>query len=189
MTCSHVIRQRSINLSLRSQSSLQASFQFQQRPISHRMADTITPTDSSSGDKESGKESILDTRDLEKLASHPSTLSRRRTGQIADAIDPPGDVHLSDAESLASINAPPSEGEVERGSLRGLGPPTKVYAPFSVPVLTSLMPASVFGVLARLGLLALTGYDEHAIFPLAWVQAAGCFIMGFALGLKDQIGA
>ncbi|KII95132.1 hypothetical protein PLICRDRAFT_99062 [Plicaturopsis crispa FD-325 SS-3] len=50
------------------------------------------------------------------------------------------------------------------------------------------MPASIFGVLARLGLLALTSYDGEAIFPLVYVQALGCFIMGAGLGLKEPIG-
>lgn len=128
-------------------------------------------------------------RDMERAESFPGPAPRRRrTSEVADAIDPPTEIHLSDAESLASINAPPSEAEVERGSIRGPYPPSKVYSPFSIPVLTSLAPASVLGALARLGLESITTYDGRAIFPLAWVQAAGCLIMGFALGLRDQIG-
>jgi fluoride ion exporter CrcB/FEX len=50
------------------------------------------------------------------------------------------------------------------------------------------MPSSVFGALARLGIDALVNYDGAAIFPLAWVQATGCFIMGIAVALKGQIG-
>jgi len=50
------------------------------------------------------------------------------------------------------------------------------------------MPASVFGVLARLGLQALGTYDGKSIFPLAYPQAVGCLIMGIALPLKDTIG-
>ena len=131
----------------------------------------------------------IDARDTERAGVYPGPPRRRRTSEIADVISPPTEVHLSDAESLASINAPPSEEEVERGSIRGAYPPAKVYAPFSIPVLTSLAPASVLGALARLGLESITTYDGRAIFPLAWVQAAGCLIMGFALGLRDQIGA
>ncbi|KAI5124936.1 hypothetical protein M0805_007363 [Coniferiporia weirii] len=127
-----------------------------------------------------------DLADLEKAEQRPT--SRRPSG-IADAIDPPsqepGRIH--DAESLTSIQEPPGTVEIEEGTLRE--PQAKTYAPLSLPVLTSLMAASVFGVLSRLGLLALSGYDEHSIFPLAWVQAMGCLIMGFSLGLKDQIGA
>ncbi|KAF8484876.1 CrcB-like protein-domain-containing protein [Russula ochroleuca] len=47
------------------------------------------------------------------------------------------------------------------------------------------MPASVFGVLARLGLQALGTYDGKSIFILAYPQAVGCLIMGIALPLKD----
>ena len=87
---------------------------------------------------------------------------------------------LEDARSLASIDRPPDE-EVKL-------PPAKIYHPLSPHVLALLMPASIFGTLARLGLLAITGYDGHSIFPLAWVQAAGCLVMGFGLELKEPIG-
>jgi CrcB protein len=64
----------------------------------------------------------------------------------------------------------------------------KVYPPFSLPVLALLAPASIFGVLARLGLQALATYDGSSIFPLAYPQTVGCFIMGFCLSFKPQIG-
>ncbi|KAI0347239.1 hypothetical protein BDW22DRAFT_1321403 [Trametopsis cervina] len=86
---------------------------------------------------------------------------------------------MEDARSLASIDRPPSKEEV---------PISKVYHPLSLHVLALLIPGSIFGALARVGLLALTTYDGRAIFPLAWVQAAGCFVMGFGLGLKEPIG-
>ncbi|KAI0750734.1 CrcB-like protein-domain-containing protein [Daedaleopsis nitida] len=87
---------------------------------------------------------------------------------------------VDDAEELASIDRPPSEQEKL--------PPSKIYRPLSFPVIALLMPASVFGVLARLGLQAITTYDGMSIFPLAWVQAAGCLVMGFALALKEPFG-
>lgn len=87
---------------------------------------------------------------------------------------------MEDARSLASIDRPPDE-EVKI-------PPSKIYHPLSPHVIALLMPASIFGTLARVGLLALTGYDEHAIFPLAWVQAAGCLVMGFGIEMKEPIG-
>ncbi|KAH9899918.1 CrcB-like protein-domain-containing protein [Cubamyces lactineus] len=87
---------------------------------------------------------------------------------------------VGDAESLASIDRPPSE-------LEKL-PPAKIYHPLSFPVLALLMPASIFGVLARLGLQAITTYDGRSIFPLAWIQGAGCLIIGFALGMKEPFG-
>lgn len=87
---------------------------------------------------------------------------------------------IDDARSLVSADRPPSEDE----NL----PPSKVYHPFSPHVIALLMPASIFGALARVGLLALTTYDGREIFPLAWVQAAGCLVMGFAVGMKEPIG-
>ena len=63
-------------------------------------------------------------------------------------------------------------------------PPPQLFHPLSWEILALLMPASVFGVLARLGLGALTSYDGESIFPLIYVQAVGCFVMGFCLALK-----
>lgn len=87
---------------------------------------------------------------------------------------------IDHACSLASIDRPPSEAEEL--------PPAKIYRPLSIHVLALLMPASILGVLARLGLEALTTYDGQAIFPLAYVQATGCFIMGIALRMKAPFG-
>ncbi|KAF7344609.1 hypothetical protein MSAN_01943100 [Mycena sanguinolenta] len=63
----------------------------------------------------------------------------------------------------------------------------KAYHPFSFHVLALLMPFSAFGVLARLGLTALTTYSGESIFPLAYIQTIGCLIMGFCLALKEPI--
>ena len=120
---------------------------------------------------------------------HRIPLPHRRSSLVAEAIDPESleQQRLDDAESLASIQEPPTEEEAEEGA--SIGPPPKVYSPLSLEVLVSLMGASVFGSLARLGLLSLTTYDGRAIFSLAWIQAAGCLGMGFFLGIKDQTGA
>ncbi|KAJ7068321.1 CrcB-like protein-domain-containing protein [Mycena amicta] len=61
-------------------------------------------------------------------------------------------------------------------------PPT--FHPLSLNVLALLMPFSVFGVLARLGLSALGNYNGQSIFPLIYAQAVGCLIMGFCLALR-----
>jgi CrcB protein len=66
--------------------------------------------------------------------------------------------------------------------------PSNIYHPLSLPVLALLMPASILGLLARLGLEALATYDGRSIFPLAYVQAVGCLIMGFGLALKEPMG-
>lgn len=85
---------------------------------------------------------------------------------------------MEDARSLAAVDRPPTDEK----------PPAKVYHPLSPFVLTLLMPASIFGALARVGLSALVSYDGRAIFPLAWIQAAGCLIMGFGLEIKEPLG-
>jgi hypothetical protein len=66
-------------------------------------------------------------------------------------------------------------------------PQPVVYHPYSIHVFALLMSFSVFGTLARLGIHALATYNGQSIFPLAWVQAVGCGIMGFAVGLRDPI--
>ena len=89
-------------------------------------------------------------------------------------------VTTDDAASLASIDRPPSKEEYI--------PPLKIYSPYAPAVLALLMPASIFGVLARLGIEALVNYDGLSIFPLAWVQAFGCLFMGMFLRLKEPLG-
>ncbi|KAF9268035.1 hypothetical protein L218DRAFT_853602 [Marasmius fiardii PR-910] len=81
-------------------------------------------------------------------------------------------------ESASSIECVPE---------RGLSP-SKTYHSFSPHVLALLIPFSIFGTLARLGLQALASYNGQSIFPLAYVQAAGCLVMGFFLPLKEPIG-
>jgi hypothetical protein len=66
-------------------------------------------------------------------------------------------------------------------------PPPQLFHPMNWEIIALLMPASVFGVLARLGLDALTSYDGQSIFPLAYVQGVGCLVMGFCLALKVPI--
>jgi len=91
---------------------------------------------------------------------------------------------VTNATSLASIDRPPSVSSKTHLPLS----PAKVYRPFSPHVVALLLPASIFGVLARLGIQAVTSYDGRAVFSLAWVQAAGCLIMGIGLGMKEPFG-
>ncbi|KAJ4478182.1 CrcB-like protein-domain-containing protein [Lentinula aciculospora] len=88
--------------------------------------------------------------------------------------------------SIASVDQPPPsrqsshhDHELHR---------SRAYHPFALHVLFLLMPASIFGVLARLGLVALATYNGQSIFPLAYVQGLGCFVMGFGLEMKEPMG-
>lgn len=92
------------------------------------------------------------------------------------------DTDTTDARSLASIELPTTH----------VVPPAsagKTNHPLSLAVIAPLMPASIFGVLARLGLEGLATYDGRSIFPLAYPQALGCLIMGICLPLKDPISS
>jgi fluoride exporter len=66
--------------------------------------------------------------------------------------------------------------------------PPKPSNPLSLDVIVLLIPSSILGALTRLGLIALGNYDGASIFPLMYVQAIGCLIMGFAVGLKEPFG-
>ncbi|KAG6331858.1 hypothetical protein ID866_7225 [Astraeus odoratus] len=87
---------------------------------------------------------------------------------------------VGSTDSLTTIDSPPGIGE-------GI-PPSKIYHPLSFHVLALLMPASILGVLARLGLQALVTYNGQSVFTLAYIQAVGCFIMGIGLGMKAPFG-
>ncbi|CAO1616735.1 unnamed protein product [Sympodiomycopsis kandeliae] len=54
-------------------------------------------------------------------------------------------------------------------------------------VLGLLMFASIWGTLAREGLVALNTYDGSSITPVIWAQAVGCLIMGWTVANKQAI--
>ena len=97
--------------------------------------------------------------------------------------------------SVAAEESPATDGGLEpnqgvqKGATLGeiVDPPQQLFHPLSWEIIALLMPASVFGVLVRLGLDALTSYEGESIFPLAYVQGVGCLVMGFCLALKVPI--
>ncbi|KAL1743752.1 CrcB-like protein-domain-containing protein [Schizophyllum fasciatum] len=114
----------------------------------------------------------------EQNGQRPDEKARRSEGDIREGREHSDD--HSDERSVGSIDRPPSEHENV--------PPVKVYSPYSVHVICLLIPGSILGLLARLGLQAIARYDGQSIFPLAYAQALGCFVMGLALGLKEPLG-
>lgn len=60
-------------------------------------------------------------------------------------------------------------------------------SPVSFEALTLLIPGTILGLLARLGIQHLDSYPNAAIFSLAWVQSLGCLAMGAALGQKSTL--
>lgn len=54
-------------------------------------------------------------------------------------------------------------------------------------VVSLLIFASIWGVLLRLGLTALATYNGLTVFPLLLPQTVGCFMMGFLVGIKDEV--
>lgn len=46
---------------------------------------------------------------------------------------------------------------------------------------------SFFGLLARLGLTAITSYDGQVVFPVLWAQMVGCALMGAIASRKEIV--
>lgn len=91
-----------------------------------------------------------------------------------------------EAESVETIeHPPPSPRQIPHNPSRQSPKPLH---PLSLHVLALLVPFSILGTLARLGLQALGTYEGSSIFALAYAQAVGCLIMGLSLKLKDSFG-
>ncbi|KAF5390576.1 hypothetical protein D9757_002739 [Collybiopsis confluens] len=95
--------------------------------------------------------------------------------------------------SLTSMEFPPPSGRASTQSRQSHHsdhqlPRTRTYHPFAPHVLLLLIPSSIFGLLARLGLVALGTYEGQSIFPLAYAQGLGCFVMGYFVFLKEPMG-
>ena len=120
--------------------------------------------------------------------SHDESLPRlkHRRQSVSSVLSHHTSIHS--AASLASLDRPPSRTEPTPEHPSEKLPAAKTYHPLSPHVIALLMPASIFGVLARLGIQALVGYEGTSAFPLAWVQVMGCFVMGFGVGIKDPLG-
>lgn len=54
-------------------------------------------------------------------------------------------------------------------------------------VLGLLINASIWGTLAREGLIALNTYDGSRIQPVIWAQAVGCLVMGWVAVNKETL--
>ncbi|CAO1622402.1 unnamed protein product [Parajaminaea phylloscopi] len=54
-------------------------------------------------------------------------------------------------------------------------------------VLGLLIDASIWGTLAREGLIALNTYDGRSIQPVIWAQAVGCLVMGWTVANKATL--
>lgn len=54
-------------------------------------------------------------------------------------------------------------------------------------ILGLLMFASIWGLLAREGLIALNTYSGMSVEPTIWAQAVGCLVMGWAVGNKEAL--
>jgi len=109
---------------------------------------------------------------MSKVCQSPATVDTRNEEDHHYQRSQDENIELS---PIHSTESPPAEAEGIK------------YKPFSIPVVALLIPSSILGVLARLGLLAMTSYDGESIFPLAYVQAVGCLTMGLGLRLKEPI--
>ncbi|KAE9396625.1 hypothetical protein BT96DRAFT_860770 [Gymnopus androsaceus JB14] len=99
---------------------------------------------------------------------------------------------LHDAGSEVSLSSvdlpPPRRRSTQHSDILPTNSTSEPHHAFSPHVLFLLMPASIFGVLMRLGLVALTTYNGQSVFSLAYVQGLGCFVMGIGIALKEPLG-
>jgi len=92
-----------------------------------------------------------------------------------------GRMSASSHETPIELEVEPDLAHVTQTS----APNQSSYAsPTSFEALTLLIPGTILGLLARLGIQHLSSYPNAAIFSLAWVQGLGCLAMGAALGQK-----
>lgn len=141
----------------------------------------------------------MSTANQEKVArtdswtSHDYTSPAPGPGPTAQPLgieeDAPAELEVFRSRSSHSPIGPLDEDETSTPALQEETPAPVRLHPLSVHVLAPLAPASVFGVLARLGLSYLGTYAGQSAFTLSWVQWTGCFFMGFFLGLRDPITA
>jgi hypothetical protein len=94
---------------------------------------------------------------------------------------------VASEESPTDLRPEPGEVHGDATPEEVVEPPLQSFRPLDWEILALLMPASVFGVLARLGLVSLASYDGESVFPLAYVQGVGCLVMGFCLAVKVPI--
>ncbi|KAG9088785.1 hypothetical protein FS749_001903 [Ceratobasidium sp. UAMH 11750] len=106
---------------------------------------------------------------------YPSSLVPNDEPNLIHNVQSPSD--LERRESVA-VSPPP---------IAATAPPARTYHPLSWHVVALLAFPAVLGVLARLGVHALTTYDGDSVFALAWVQGMGCFVMGLAVGRRETI--
>ncbi|SGY26653.1 BQ5605_C018g08755 [Microbotryum silenes-dioicae] len=66
---------------------------------------------------------------------------------------------------------------------------SKVYhvVMFRLATYALLVFATIWGVLARLGLLLIGRAAQSQVFPLIWAQMAGCLVMGVAVSRKSEV--
>lgn len=57
----------------------------------------------------------------------------------------------------------------------------------SAAVLGLLTFASIWGTLARMGLVALNTYRGQSVDPVVWAQGVACLIMGWCIANKDEL--
>jgi hypothetical protein len=131
--------------------------------------------------------------DIEKQPPSSSSTSRRDS-DLADHDRP----HRQDSQPLSndvftSTEEPPLEtGSPYRSPNAPTVAPDKVGS-YWVPsnpkgsVFSLLVFATIWGVLARLGLLWIGGFGEREVFALVWAQCVGCLVMGVVTERKKGI--
>lgn len=95
---------------------------------------------------------------------------------------------LVPVESSSTNSRSEARAEKKSGPLSAKPRSLHVFARH-LAVLGLLMNASIWGTLAREGLIALNTYDGRSIQPVIWAQALGCLVMGWTVANKETLEA
>ncbi|TFK75848.1 hypothetical protein BDN72DRAFT_831291 [Pluteus cervinus] len=110
------------------------------------------------------------------------------TSSTTPTVEPLDSASFVDVEQNLDVERVISAESAARPPSERARPVPPVYHNLSIHVLAILIPSSILGTLARLGLSALATYDGNSIFSLAYAQALGSFIIGVAISQREMIG-
>ena len=116
------------------------------------------------------------------------SLPTSMTSSTTPTVEPLDSASFVDVEQNLDVERVISAESAARPPSERARPVPPVYHNLSIHVLAILIPSSILGTLARLGLSALATYDGNSIFPLAYAQALGSFIIGVAISQREMIG-
>lgn len=128
-----------------------------------------------------GKENDFATSDLEK--GNPPNGQRRTSNQAGEEDE---NEREGDEVEEPALERAPSSARSQTVSQREEKPKENSVLPL-LSTISLLIFATIWGVLARLGLLWIGGFAEGEVFSLIWAQMVGCLVMGLVVERKKGL--